>query len=66
MFEKRKMAKRLAKIGSCVDMSFLLYINNEEPISFPTYANCVAYLKEFRENNVISKLQIFRIETYSL
>lgn len=66
MFEKRKMLKRLAKIGSCVDTSFIVYVNNDEPISFPHYDDCVAYLKRYRDNNPISKLQIFRIETYSL
>lgn len=60
------MAKRLAKIGSCVDTSFMVYVNNEEPISFPTMDNVLSYLKEYRSNNVICRLQIYRIETYSL
>lgn len=60
------MAKRLVKIGSCVDTSFMVYVNNDEPISFPTKDNVLSYLKEYRSDNVISRLQIYRIETYSL
>lgn len=66
MFEKRKMAKRLARIGSMVDTSFMVYVNNEEPIRFESYSDALDYLKRFRSENVIHKLQIFRIETYSL
>lgn len=66
MFFKRKIAKRLAQIGSMIDTNYMLYINNEKPMSFQSYDDVISYLKEFRSNNVISKLQIFRIETYSL
>ena len=66
LFFKRKLAKRLASVGATVDTSFLLYVNNEAPISFSTQNDCISYLKSFRENNVISRLQIYRIETYSL
>lgn len=60
------MAKRLAAIGSTVDISFLLYLNNDEPISFPSYDDALNYLRDYRSQNVISRLQIYRIETYSL
>lgn len=63
---KRKVAKRLAEIGACVDTSYLLYVNNEDPMTFGSYDDILSYLQNFRDNNVISKLQIFRIETYSL
>lgn len=66
MFFKRKVARKLAKIGSCVDTSFMVYINNDEPVSFPSKENLLSYLKEYRLCNVISRLQIYRIETYSL
>ena len=66
MFRNFKLRKRLAKIGSSIDTSFLVYINNEEPMSFPSQDSCFDYIKSFRSDNVIFKLQIFRIETYSL
>lgn len=65
-FIRKKTAKRLAAIGSCVDTSYMLYVNNENPISFPCKDDLLSYLSEFRQNNVISRLQIYRIETYSL
>lgn len=61
-----KIAQKLAEIGSCVDTSFIVYVNNDEPISFPAKKNLVSYLEEYRTYNVISRLQIYRIETYSL
>lgn len=66
MFFKRKIAKKLAKIGACVDTSYMVYVNNDEPVSFPSKDNLMSYLREYRSNNVISRLQIYRIETYSL
>ena len=66
MLFKRRIARKLAKIGSQVDDSYMVYVNNEEPITFPSKDNLLSYLKEYRSCNVISRLQIFRIETYSL
>lgn len=66
MFFKRKMAKRLAKIGSQVDTAYMLYVNNLEPISFSNMDDVLSYLRDYRSQNVISRLQIYRIETYSL
>ena len=63
---KRKMSKRLQKVGASVDESYLLYVNNDDPIAFPSRENCISYLAEYREHNVISRIQIYRIETYSL
>jgi hypothetical protein len=65
-FFKRKMARRLAKVGASIDTCYMLYVNNEEAITFPTKEDCISYLQQFRENNIISRIQIYRIETYSL
>lgn len=66
MFHNLRLRKRLQRIGSSVDVSYLLYLNNLEPISFPSQDDCFQYIKNFRNENVIFKLQIYRIETYSL
>lgn len=66
MFWRRKIAKRLAQIGSNVDTSYMCFVNNDDPCTFPSYDDILSYLKQYRENNVISRLQIYRIETYSL
>lgn len=66
MFKNRKLAKRLQKIGVQVDETFMVYINNDDGKSFNSYADTLTYIKEYRECNAIFKLQIFRIETYSL
>lgn len=66
MLSSLKYRKRLKRIGSSVDTSYMLYINNQQPISFPTQDDCFRYIKDFRRENVIFKLEIFRIETYSL
>ena len=60
------MAKRLASVGSRVDTSFLVYLNNEEPRQFDSRDNAISYVEDYRDNNAIFKLQIFRIESYSL
>lgn len=65
-FFRRICAKRLANIGSIVDTSYLVYLNNEGPMSFPTKDDAFKYIKNYRDNNVIFKLQIYRIESYSL
>ena len=66
MFKKRKLRKRFEKIGSQVDVAYLLYLNNQEPIHFPSESDAMKYIQDFRQENEIFKLQIFRIETYSL
>lgn len=63
---KRKLAKRLAAVGSRVDEQYLLYVNNDEPICFTDYQSVIEAIQKYRERNEIFKLQIFRIETYSL
>lgn len=64
--KNRKLRKRLSEVGSSVSTSYLLYVNNENPMSFDSKHQVFSYLKRFREENVIFKLQIYRIETYSL
>lgn len=66
MFSTRRVAKKLASVGSRVDCSYLVYINNDEPVTFSTHDECMSYIREYRSNNVIFKLQIFRCEVYSL
>lgn len=66
MFRNLKLRRRLRQIGTSVDVSYLLYLNNQDPIHFPSQNDCFAYVKQFRNENEIFKLQIFRIETYSL
>lgn len=66
MFRNRKIAKKLVAAGSCVDTSFMVYLNNDEPAVFPTHDDCMDYIRSYRENNCIFKMQIYRIETYSL
>ena len=63
LFFNRKIAHRLAQVGSSIDTSYLLYVNNEEAISFPSKEDCISYLQQFRENNIISRIQIYRIDT---
>lgn len=66
MFDRIRNRRRLSKIGSCVETSFLLYVNEVEPISFPDRDSVVSYLSRFRETTPIYSLKIYRIETYSL
>lgn len=66
MFEKLKMRRKLQNVGACVDTSYLLYINNEQPITFALRNDLMSYVQNFRNENPIFKLQIYRIETYSL
>lgn len=66
MFKKRKLLKKLSAIGTHVESTYSCYLNNDEAKYFPSQDDVFSYIKAYRENNVIFKLQIFRIETYSL
>lgn len=66
MLSNWKLRRRLCQIGTSVDVSYLLYLNNQEPIHFPSQNDCFAYIRQFRNENEIFKLQVYRIETYSL
>lgn len=60
------MAKKLAAIGSCVDSSYMIYINNDEPKVFPDKEVAMSFINEYRSQNVIFKLQLYRCDVYSL
>lgn len=69
MFKKirlRKVARQLANLGSIVDTSYMIEVNNEPALTFPTNDDVIAYLSKFRENNVIFRLKIYRVAVYSL
>lgn len=66
MFRKRKLLKKLCDIGSKVDTQYLVYVNEFDPVSFSNRDECYSYLKKFREDNIIHRLQMYRIETFSL
>ena len=65
-FKKRRLAEKLASVGAHVDTTFLVYINNDEPISFLSRQSALQHIEEYRLTNQIFKLQIYRIESYSL
>lgn len=62
----RKTARALASIGSQVDEQYLVYLNNDEPVSFKTRSDALNYVAQYRFDNEIFHLQIYRINTYSL
>ena len=66
MFDGIKLRRRLKRIGSSCDTSYMLYVNNDEPCVFPSRSDVESYLSHYRSENIIFKLQIYRIETYSL
>lgn len=66
MFKRRKYLKRLLSLGTNVLVCFRVVVNDCEPIEFSDYDEVVSYLTRYRESNVIYKLQIFRVEIYSL
>lgn len=63
---RRKVSKRLNSDGVKVDTEFLLFINDFDPRSFSNRDELRDYLQRFRNENEINKLQIYRVETYSL
>lgn len=66
MFQKRKYLKRLLSLGSNVLVCYRVVLNDDQPIEFADFNEVVSYLSHFRESNVIYKLQLFRVEIYSL
>lgn len=66
MFKWFRINRRLKRDGALVESSYLLYLNNLDPISFESRSDLSAYLKKYRVDNEIFKLQIYRIETYSI
>ena len=65
-FRLRKTARQLASLGSKVDEQFMVYLNNDEPVAFPTRSGALNYIKNYRLDNEIFLIQIYRINTYSL
>lgn len=63
---KRKLLKRLESLGTSVDITFMVYINNNAPQSFSSEKEAFSYINMYRDNNVIFNLGIYRIETFSL
>lgn len=66
MFKWLKLRKRVKKDGVLIETSFALFLNNQDMIQFPSRDALQKYLKEYRTNNEIFKMQLYRIETYSL
>lgn len=60
------MLKRLEAIGSQVNVVFQVIVNNSDLISFDSEDAAYKYLSEYRDNNVIFALEMYRIEIYSL
>lgn len=63
---KRRLDVRLKNDGELVETIFMLYVNNHEPMNFATRSALSQYLTNFRKENEIFKLQIFKVESYSL
>ena len=66
MFKNREFYRRLKSIGSAVDTSYLVYINNEQPATFSSKDDAYQFIRNYRKETSIFKLQLFRIETFSL
>ena len=66
MFSNLKYRKRINKDGVLIETKFILYLNNQDAVQFDSRDCMQKYLKKFRENNEIFKMQIYKIETYSL
>lgn len=65
-FFRRKISRRLCSDGVKVDTEYLLFINDFDPRSFSNRDELRDYLQRFRNENEINKLQIYRVETFSL
>ena len=61
-----KLKRRLKSIGDLVETQYVVFLNNVDPMYFNSRVELDDYLSSFRQENEIFKLQIFRIETYSL
>lgn len=63
---KRRMLKRLEAIGSQVNVVYQIRVNNADMIAFDSEDAVYKYLSDYRDNNVIFSLEMYRIEIYSL
>lgn len=66
MFRRFKFKRRLKSTGVLVDTDYVVFVNNVDPIHFHSRDELDDYLRSFRKENEIFKLQIFRVESYSL
>lgn len=62
----KKLKRRLKSTGDLVEIQYLVFLNNVDPMYFNSRVELDEYLTSFRKENDIFKFQIFRIETYSL
>lgn len=58
--------RRLRRDGLIVESNFVLYINNEAPIICGTKESAKETIENYRKQNDIFNLQIFRNDTYVL
>lgn len=58
--------RRLKSTGDLVETQYVVFLNNVDPMYFNSRAELDDYFSNFRKENEIFKLQIFRVETYSL
>lgn len=65
-FRSRKIQKRLDSSGSFIESQYVLFVNNVDPLYFNSRQELMLYLDEFRSHTSIFKLQMFRVDTYSL
>lgn len=61
-----RFRRRLKSTGDLVETQYVVFLNNVDPMYFNSRAELDDYLTNFRKENGIFKLQIFRVETYSL
>lgn len=66
LFRRKQLKSALENAGSHVDTSFLVYVNNESPMKFVFKDDVFDYLEKYRKGTEIFKLQIFKVETYSI
>ena len=66
MFRRLKLKRRLKSLGDLVETQYVVFLNNVDPMYFNSRVELYEFLCSFRKENEIFKLQIFRIETYSL
>lgn len=63
---KWKIRRRLNRQGECIETSYLLYLNNLDPMTFPTREALADYLAKYRNENDIFTLHLCRVDVYSL
>ena len=64
--KNRKLKKRISKEGTLSECKYMVYLNNDEPRTFDNRSELQSFLEKYRSTNEIFRLQIFRVEVYSL